>query len=685
MNSPVEIKRSYLASKITRWHQKIYGNIGAAKMVFLGDSTSDLSGNASAILGAFTPGTGSPYVNTGDMMFGFNISNMPNFGNNGSTLVSWLSTPTGAFGLNNLVTANPDLIIFSYGINDVRTNSVTKDQLKALIITAINNIRAALPDADIILRMPNSFRIPTTQLYIQQGAYPSLAAAAQAQTDILYYAYKELENYWPNVEFFNSQDLIFGRVSLATSNLMTDEIHPQYPPIIAKLINLIYPLTIKPFCKDISANAISQSFSAPYTIYNRALENTDYYTLITSCVYNTQGVNYIDVTCVDSSAIVSNFKRGDIINLCDSFFINTNTNTVQVVSIQDATHVRFLFSSNVPANTITSGAFKIYRNKYNNDINTVPYINNRGQYKYIRKANIAGGTNYFDLSAVDNLTVNGILIEYGSTNVQASSWQLLTTNIILVAGKTQINLTGAGFIILNDTTLRIGLTGDFSTYSGNAIIIGTQEYEDPFLVKTNVKLLWGAGATTNIYGKVGIKRNGLKYVGGNGEAGVGGLLYLDFSEPAGNTITSITKTYFASSFIFAPNTIEPGELIQIETEFLVNTSSTPGTLTLTTEIGGNQILIDLTGLVLPTSAVDTLMTLKVNAYLKDYLAGTVSLSGNVVIIVGNTITSLSKDLGNLGGQGINVTTTNLTRLSATFSTTGNSIKMKAMKIFTYNS
>lgn len=683
--SPIDIKRGYLSPKLNNWYQKVYNSISTSKMVFVGDSTADYTGNASALLGLFSVGTGSVYVNPGDIMDGFNApTNMPNFGSNGQSLAAWVSDPTISKGLNALIAAAPDLVIFTFGINDTRQNLVTKDQLKTLIITAINSIRSGLPNADIILRMPNSFKIPATNVYIQQGSYASLAAAAQAQTDIIYYAYKELDNYWPNVYLFDSQDLIFGRICQTTSNLMTDDIHPFYAPIIAKMIDTIYPASLKPFSKGLSTNAITQSFPAPYTIYNRSLENTDYYTLITTCRYNTQGSNYIDVSCDDSSLVVSILKRGDIIDLCDSFFINTNTNLIQNVLVQDATHVRFLFYSAVPTNTITAGAFKIYRSKYNNDINTVSYINNRGQYKYIRKVNISGGTNYFDLSIPDNL-LNGVLVEYGATNIQASLMQLLTTNIILVAGLTQINLLNAGFIILNDTTLRVGLTGDFSTYAGNAIIVGTQDYEDPFLTKTNIKLLWGFGALTNIYGKVGVKRNGLKYFAGNGEAGVGGLVYIDTSEPTSNTISAISKTYFASTFTFAAGTIDSNELIEIQAEFLLNTGVSPGTLAITAEIGAGQVLITFPTLMLPISTVNMLCTIKVNAYTKAITAGTIALHGNATINLGGVSSTTFNDLTTGAGSGISYSVSNLARLSALFSVAGNTIQMKTMKIFTYNS
>jgi hypothetical protein len=56
---------------------------------------------------------------------------MPNYGTNGQTIVGFISD-TGVKGLANLAAANLDLVIFSFGINDIRQNNLTKDQLKII-------------------------------------------------------------------------------------------------------------------------------------------------------------------------------------------------------------------------------------------------------------------------------------------------------------------------------------------------------------------------------------------------------------------------------------------------------------------------------------------------------------------------------------------------------------------------
>jgi hypothetical protein len=86
--------------------------------------------------------------------------------------------------------------------------------------------------------MPNSFDIPLTNTYIQQGTYASLAEAAQAQTTILYQAYKELEFYWSDVLLFDTQNIIYGKKQfLHRHPLHTDEIHPTYFEMVDYLVD----------------------------------------------------------------------------------------------------------------------------------------------------------------------------------------------------------------------------------------------------------------------------------------------------------------------------------------------------------------------------------------------------------------------------------------------------------------
>jgi hypothetical protein len=61
---------------------------------------------------------------------------------------------------------------------------INKRSIKSKYHHLCNAIKAGSPNTDIVLRMPNSFDIPTSDLYIKQGTYASLAEAAQAQSII---------------------------------------------------------------------------------------------------------------------------------------------------------------------------------------------------------------------------------------------------------------------------------------------------------------------------------------------------------------------------------------------------------------------------------------------------------------------------------------------------------------------
>ena len=48
------------------------------------------------------------------------------FGSNGNTIQNFNNSPAAAKGFNAVVAAAPNLIVFSYGINDIRQNQLTK-------------------------------------------------------------------------------------------------------------------------------------------------------------------------------------------------------------------------------------------------------------------------------------------------------------------------------------------------------------------------------------------------------------------------------------------------------------------------------------------------------------------------------------------------------------------------------
>jgi hypothetical protein len=474
------VKQQYKTPKLTNWLYKLASSPATAKMIFVGDSTSDLAGNAINLISLVNGRT-----NTGDVLSGFSTSNMPNFGANGNGIQAFYdsSSPSGK-GINDVITTAPDLVIFSYGINDVRQNQLTKAQLKTYLINIVNTIRAALPNTDIVLRMPNSFLTVSGNGYIQQGSYASVAAAAQAQTDILYYAYKELEGYWDNVPVLDTQNLCFGRTCLSSAPWMSDEIHPAYGYMFNELLKIIG--TKVPFSEarargalyDQSANA-STAYATPWTLYNRVLEFNQNFIKVCDGIYNTSTAgSFLDITLnafnfgVDAYDAAARIAPGDIVNIGDSSFFVLPSNaspgatTKTVVRISNFATLSGTYTVGTPVT--------VYRSIYNHTYAAERYLNDKLNYPYRRRVTISSaGSGFFDI----NLPIDRVdgLTKY-DPKMQGQDLQLTTADVIVVNGQSALTLTSATFS--PNGYLRVFISGTYTAYANQtAYIFGNHAYE----------------------------------------------------------------------------------------------------------------------------------------------------------------------------------------------------------------
>lgn len=220
-------------SSINRWKSKLATDPANAKILLIGDSTSDPATDAGAIIARMK----DVHTLPGEGLEGMTKTNITSQGRNGSKLLTeWMVTQAWT---DAVIAAAPDLIIFSLGINDIRQGLKTAAEIKAGIISYINTLRAALPNCDFVLRTPNSF------LSDDPGATGWLTplSSAQLYSTQLRDTYGSLSNQWPNVVVWDSQDSLFGRTSrpLASSlGLMKDILHPSltvgYPMIADRLV-----------------------------------------------------------------------------------------------------------------------------------------------------------------------------------------------------------------------------------------------------------------------------------------------------------------------------------------------------------------------------------------------------------------------------------------------------------------
>jgi lysophospholipase L1-like esterase len=463
-------------AKLKNWKYKIENTPATATLAFAGDSTSDFTGNGSGL-----PANINAKTKIGFPLEGFNIANMPNYGTNGQTIVGFISD-TGVKGLANLAAANLDLVIFSFGINDIRQNNLTKDQLKNHIITCVNTIKAGSPNTEIVLRMPNSFDIPLTNTYIQQGTYASLAEAAQAQTTILYQAYKELEFYWSDVLLFDTQNIIYGKktISPSPSPLHTDEIHPTYFEMVDYLVDNMIGYTA-PFKKELAKQSIEKSLT-PWVAYPRVFELESDFVKLGEGLTGGAGANFNFFTTEKNKAyeLVSNNRYGDYISIGQGRLVIKNTSTLDF-----SNDSRVNYPITLAGNTFPTGTkVEFFRAKFDNVIINRRYLKDTKNYPYARRVKIGFANNGNFL--ITQLLDDGITTPI-TKGITAPMLELSTSDVVVFNDGTVTPLTGATFSFFSGGRY-VTKTGNFAPYLDTvAFLYGNRSYES--LIKTGTATL----------------------------------------------------------------------------------------------------------------------------------------------------------------------------------------------------
>ena len=299
----------------------------------------------------------------------------------------------------------PGLIVLCFGINDVRQGATTQAQLVAMLTRTVNRIRAVLPATDIVLLGPNSFLQddPTGAALVS----PATAAAAQSYSSLLYGAYEQLKNVWPNVLVLQKQD-IFGKTcqtyaALGGSGLsmMSDQLHPslgaqtQMADWLAPLIGFK-----KPFNQQRANLARVGSPTTPYAIYPREVEDPAFYDVVAQAAWlgqgNVSGNDYMDF--LFPGARYKEILPGDVVQmgtagavfqipLSGVTLFNLNSNTT-----------RFSFTGTGLLPAFSGGTVTVYRQKYEWDATIQSYAQQLNAYPYRRRFYVAAaGSGYLRL------------------------------------------------------------------------------------------------------------------------------------------------------------------------------------------------------------------------------------------------------------------------------------------------
>ncbi len=157
-------------------------------------------------------------------------------GNNGMDLATWFANPGGAYpyNRNQLVTDNPDLTVYSWLINDMRTGGLGLTE--SAIFTAGTARLKALIDwhranltGDILLRIPNPFLTANVggTNYITDGTNVNPAGLAQIYTNAMRRIYLGFVGKYPNVDVLDTHAEVFGTICAASHPLLADQLHPN--------------------------------------------------------------------------------------------------------------------------------------------------------------------------------------------------------------------------------------------------------------------------------------------------------------------------------------------------------------------------------------------------------------------------------------------------------------------------
>ena len=347
-NNTIDSFNGELNTKAQKYKSEIVGIKGwrqpnqNKKIVFVGDSTTDVASSIYSEIKKY-------YLGSGDKLSGVTEDNLINMGSNGNTLANFINNIPSGKGIDDVIALKPDLIIFCYGINDVRLGNTTLERLIELHDNAITRLLEET-NAYILLRTPHTLCSDSPNGYI------SPSNSGQAYSDILWNCYESFRGKYPKTDVLDLQTIIFGRTSrtVAENSLMADELHANNNgqayegTVIAEFIGE------KP-SKDMYKDRRTTS----YLDYPKKLENNPLYEKICEGYFLNMGTNYLDFA-LDKSHM-NKIQKGDIVKIGDELAYDFTGNVYA-----NGNNIRLSQTFNNYENN-KKGLVEIYRAKINRE------------------------------------------------------------------------------------------------------------------------------------------------------------------------------------------------------------------------------------------------------------------------------------------------------------------------------
>ena len=314
----------------------------------IGDSTTDgPAGPAQFIYSCFN----TYHTVSGGLLDGVTIVDK---GSSGNTCYNFINNTPKEKGIDACISLQADLYVFCYGINDVRLGTTTKEQLQSYIITAVERILKET-SAYIVLRTPNSLLLDD----IGNTGWVTPLEKAQEYSNILWEAYKELENKWARVQLIDMQELVFGRVcgNKADRPLMNDILHPSAEGMY-KIANVLaekigeYPKIDYKYIYTFEGTN-----NELYKTYPKFLETSNF-ELICEGNFIEMGSTYLDFDN-DANMVRTLIKKNDIVKIGDILAYDLMDPTIY--SVGKNTRISGVTFNGYEKNN--KGQVKIYRKK----------------------------------------------------------------------------------------------------------------------------------------------------------------------------------------------------------------------------------------------------------------------------------------------------------------------------------
>lgn len=428
------------------------GGVAGKKIVWVGDSTTYqmapvANGGAAGLNDYYL----QKYVNEpGSVLHG--VSNVW-MGSNGNSLANFIANFPATDGLSAAIANAGDLYVISYGINDARLGNTSN--LVANLKYAIDQIKAALPSAEILLRMPSSFL--TTD--VNGNGYVVPNSSAQTYSTALQQAYYACDGYNGAV-LYASQETLFPKVCQAAFLYMQDQLHPTvagYKKIFDQIVAIIG--LVEPFNVGLADNSqFLDYFNAPVLYYPRVVEGGDY-DKISEGDFVVSQTGYIDYAAPTSDSSI--ICQGDIVvqNGNAAFMLPASASFVPI-----GANLRLNNLGSLPVYNQAGGRVSVWRQRYLGNLANKPYVNNPAYNKQQLFKVTAAQLGFIRIAAMPNDApaynlVNGAQLgwDHKPNDVLLGPWgpiALTNATWVPLGNQWQISITGVDFS-MNSTQVKL--------------------------------------------------------------------------------------------------------------------------------------------------------------------------------------------------------------------------------------